>query len=314
MSNKDKDQVTDLSPQGASDYKARIEAAKSGRIPVGGAEMPSIPRLDQAPPGSGDRHLGVQQAHQQMQRGDIKKWSAMTAEEYQKAVEEGSLVPGVGSAYAANQPSRVAPKAPEDSSPEGVVNPPRPEGGLRPETKKQLEEMAAAASKKEDEGDDDEEYFSKLSEATKDILNNKERRQAIEDKIRDELDFENLILNQELRQRVPIRKGFEPTFRTLSAEEDLFVKRIIGDDSGSDRYVLDRYIVMNLTCGLYALNNKPLPTHIGDSGKPDKDLFYKKLEAVLKYPLVLIADLSANFTWFNERVQKLLSVDEVRRF
>lgn len=305
----DKKGTTDLSPAGAGDYAKRIAAAKQGKTPIGGVEMPSMPRLDQPPPGApADRHMGVQQAHTQQAR--MQK--AMTPEQYQKAVEEGQVRDGVGGAYYANQPPPM-----EKTSQDGPVNPPKPGGGLSQETVAGLEAVAEANQAEEDEESeelDDEEYFSELGEATKDIIQNKQRRKAIEEKIVDELNFEDLILHQELRQEVPILKGFRPTYRTPTAQEDLFVKRLIGQESGSDRYVIDKYTIMNLCCGLFMLNKKPLPSHLDNNGRPDEKLFQAKLDFILKYPVVLIADLSANFVWFQERVQTLLAIDKVKDF
>jgi hypothetical protein len=202
---------------------------------------------------------------------------------------------------------------------EEPVNPPREGGGLRPETMEQLEKVAEANAEgeekpdKESEDDDDFDY-SQLGLATKDIIANKARREAIEAKIKEEMNFEDLIVHQEIRQEVPILPKFSPTFRTPSGNEDLFVKRLISDEEGSDRYVMDKYAAMGVCCGLYAINGKPLPSHLDKDGIPDKDLFDKKMQVIMRYPLVLLADLSANFTWFTERVQQLLAVDKVQDF
>lgn len=268
--------------------------------------MPSMPRLDQPP--AGDRHTGVQQAAM------ASAHQPMSPDQYQQAVESGQATPGVGAAYPANQPNQQTASG-EDGAP---LNPPRPEGGLRPETKQQLEEMAEASAKEEEEKrrkeEEDEEFFASLGEATNDILNNKERRLAIEEKITDELSFDDLMDHQELRQKVPIRKGFVPEYRTCSADEDLEIKRLISDERGSERYILDKFTLMGLCCGLFSINNKPLPSHLDKDGTFNESMFKAKMSALLRYPLVIVADLSANYVWFQRRVQKLLSVDEVRSF
>lgn len=327
MSKGDPREPVDLSPVGAKDYADRIAAAKQGSVPVGGVPMPNIPRLDEPPPGAPrDRAAGVQQAQAQ-QANAQGMMRAMSPAQYEKAVREGRAVPGVGGALIANQPAgMVPPEMPTEGPPmemsgdgENPVNPPREGGGLRQETVDQLQKVAEANSdKKEDEKveeeEDDDFDYSQLGLATKDILANKERREAIEKKITQEMNFEDLIIHQEIRQEVPILKKFRPTFRTPSGNEDLFVKRLISDEEGSDRYVMDKYAGMGVCCGLYAINGKPLPSHLDKDGIPSKDLFDKKMAIILKYPLVILADLSANFTWFTERVQKLLAVDKVRDF
>lgn len=338
MSKGDPNQPTDLSPAGASDYKQRLQAAQKGHVPLGGAPMPHIPRLDQTPPGAGDRSLGVQQqgaqqaATQAQQRatGLAGMAQAMTPEQHAKAQAAGQIIPGVGSAYMVNQPKGVQIGQPVPTGPEmsrtGAdgqdANPIRPEGGLSPDTLAGLEAVAEAneaevevEDKKVDTDKDFDGFdFEELGSTSRDMLNNKERRDAIEVKITDELDFEGLIIHQELRQRVPILKGFEPMYRTPGGAEDLFVKRLIGKVEGSERYVLDYYTVMGLVCGLYALNDKPLPSHLDKDGEPIEELFDAKMKHILKFPLVIIADLACNFSWFTVRVQKLLGLDKVKDF
>lgn len=310
MTRNDKEQI-DFSPPDTSDYKRRISEAKKGHIPVGGTEMPNIPRLDQAP--QSNRNDGVQT------RGGTKP---MSHEEYLQAVASGQAIQGVGGAYQANQPRGfVAPKVNnptpqmEMTSADGnPVNPPRTEGGLRPETQDALKAVADANSDKNALEKDDEEYLHKLSEETTNILHNKERREYIESKIEDDLNFDDLLFQQELRQRVPIRKNFVPTFRTPSAAEDLFVKRLMSKEEGSAQFIVDKYASMGLVCGLFALNGKPFPDHCDEKRVPKEELFLVKYETILKYPLILIADLNANFVWFEDRVKKLMSLDTIKGF
>ncbi len=305
-----------FSPPDTSEYQKRIDAAKSGHIPVGGVEMPKMPSFDQPPP---KRQEGVQ--------GHAGGPKAMSQEEYAHAVARGQAIPGVGAAYVANQPKGFVPPqvtpqgAMEMTSKDGnPVNPPRAEGGLRPETQAAVAAVAAANvdEKKGDDGKplskEDEDYIAKLADQTDDILRNKERREYIEKQITDELSFDDLLFNQELRQRVPIKKNFAPTFRTPSAAEDLFIKRLISKDEGSAQYIIDRYSAMGLVCGLFAINGKTLPDHLDKDKVPQEDLFQKKYDVVMKYPLLIIADLNANFVWFEERVKKLLSLDAIKGF
>lgn len=315
MNTKDSKGQVDFSPPDASEYQKRIAAAKSGHTPVGGAEMPNMPRLDQSP--QQNRHAGVQSGHKTMNQND-----------YVQAVATGQAIPGVGGAYVANQPRGfkpgTAPGTPpmEMTSQDGQpVNPPRTEGGLRSETKEAIKAVAQAnnpeVEKEKDEGISkaDEDYLTKLAEATDDILRNKERRKYIESRIEDELNFEDLLFQQELRQRVPIRKNYAPTFRTPSAEEDLFIKRLIAkDENSSQQYIMDRFATMGLVLGLFDINGKPFPNHLNDKKVPQEDLFLVKYDQIVKYPLIILADLSANFVWFQDRVRGLMSLDQIKGF
>ncbi len=313
MNKDDKRGEVDFTPRSTTDYQRRIEAAKSSsHTPIGGVEMPVVPPLDSVP--SKDRHSGVQK------RSSPGK--PVSPDDLNRAIAAGQAIPGVGAAYPANQPRGFSvPQAPsgppmaitsQDGNP---VNPPRQERSLRPETVEQVQAVAEA-NKKEDTAlsKEDESFFTALSNQTNDILRNKERKAHIEARIEDELNFEDLLYQQELRQKVPIRKDFVPHYRTPSGSEDLFVKRLIGKEEGSPQYIMDKFSLMSLCCGLFAINNKPLPDHLDENKNPKEDLFEKKMAVLMKYPLILLADISANFLWFEERVQKLLSLEQIKNF
>lgn len=345
MSNNDERDVVDLTDPKTAAYRARIAAAKSGSTPVGVVPMPEMPRLDQPVPGAAmDRGLGVQQSHNQASAAQVAQHAAaqgaqppgaqgkhagmMSPDQYQQAVSQGQAIPGVGGGYVANQPAGApAPLAPPTTPMEikghgdQPANPIRAEGGLSQTTVEQLEAVGKAQEaqneaeeEKELAKDVDPEYdYDSLGNVTRDLLSDIERRKAIEKRCTD-MEFEDLILNQELRQEVPIKPGFIPIFRTPSGAEDLYVKRLMGDVEGSDRYIMDKFAVLSLCMGLYALNNQPLPDHRDSKGSIDEDRFNKKMEYILKYPIVLVGDMSTNFMWFNARVQKLLSLDKVKDF
>lgn len=337
--NKDKGVVEFGDPE----YSSRLDAAKKGRVPLGGAPMPTIPRLDESPR---DRHAGVQSA--------AMKHAMLTPEQQAMAVSQGGFIPGVGSAYASNQPKvRANPLAPpgeepppdpgvfQMQAPEGqaFANPPRGEGaGLRPETVAQLEAVAKAnagapapgappaattprdlAKEAEDlakeVGVDDEELnYDEFGNRVRDILSNKQRRELIEKRCLP-MKLEDLLIYQEVKQVVPIVPGkFEPTYRSTSGMEDLFIKRMVGSERGSPQYIADRYAILNLTAGLFAVNGRPLPAHLSADGEPTEDLFNAKLKMLLKFPITVLADLSVNYTWFGKRVQKLLVVDDIKGF
>ena len=329
----DKD-VTNFSPD--AEYQAKIAAAKSGRVPVGVVPTPPIPRFDQAPP---DRYQGVQSARAAQQ--------ILSPAQQEELARQGKFIPGVGSGYAANQPgARSMPQQPEIAVPQQAldqanagqmqqappgqfINPPRPEGtGLSANTVSQLEAIAKAnqeaEARKLDEGlkkdiaeiDSIEDGFEtdEFGNRVKSLINNKERRDTIEKRC-EPMAIDDLITRGEVRQRVPVVPGkFEPTFRSVGGNEDLFVKRQMSSERGSDQYILDKFSVMNLACGLYALNGKPLPSHLDGQGDPDHKLFDAKYKIVSKMPLAMLADLSVNYMWFGRRLQKLFVVDNIKGF
>jgi hypothetical protein len=327
------------------EQKQTMDAIKSRGHPVGGAEEVKIPPLDAEPmKGPDGRPMTMHQqaealrdptnpvspyydpraaeaaqnaAMAQQQRMDPR--SLRTARGGApfggtlppEAARDPNFRPGVGSAYAANQP--------------GLANRPKPQ--LSGETVEGIEALhefnrkAAEAQKKEVEesqeketpaerlakemGIDDPDQFFKQFRDQVDEMNTPELRKAIEDRC-DELSIEQLIEEGELRQAVPIvRSKLIVTYRTISGEEDLSIKRRMYGTEGGDQYIYDLLSMSQLTAGLYAINNRPLPSHLDDARNFNQELFQKKFKIVKSYPLAMLASLSINFTWFDNRTRKL---------
>lgn len=314
MSEGSKNTPTDFGTDSAA--AAAIAAAKQRRVPVGGIPMPTMPRLDQPPP---DNRMGVQRVPGAQR--------ILTQAEREKLEERGQFHPGVGSAYAANQPaSGQLPTSTEGE--ELPIDPklaPRPPGsGLRPETIKELAGVAAANVKSEDEDlkkinkeiDDIDEVFetNEFGERVRSLLGNKERARIIESRCLP-LSLEDLLINGSVQQRVPIVPGkFEPTFRSPQGDENLEILRLMSSVRGSDDYALDLLQLYRLTVGLYAINSKPFPNHLSTDGEFDEELFKKKFNIVKKMALPILADMVVNFGWFARRVQKLTVVDDIKSF
>lgn len=300
--------VVDFS--GDSDYAARIAAAKSGAVPVGGAPMPTIPRLDSQPPDP-----------KAPPRATPSASTLLTPEARAELERQGRLIPGVGSAYAVNQP--LAGTTPPKEGEQTFANPPRPEGaGLRPETVEQLKAVAKQAPEAEEDkiakdlADPEAGFpFDEFSAQARSLINNKRRREIIEARITDRIDLEDLLVHMELRQQVPIIPGrFMPTFRSVGGHEDIWIKRQMGVETGSETYITDRYAMMNLVAGLYAINGKILPSHLDKEGYVDQMAYDAKYRQVLRYPWQILADLSVNYVWFCRRVERAMVVDEIKGF
>lgn len=158
---------------------------------------------------------------------------------------------------------------------------------------------------------DDFEFDSYRRMMEENVLNNPARRKAIEARCRP-MDVVDLITTGEVQQEVPVVPGkYIVTFRSTTGAEDLAIKRLLYDERGTPRYMLDMYSMMSLTLGLYAINRHPLPDHRDEEGNFDTVKFNEKFKLVKGYPLQLIADLSANYAWFDVRVRKLFAVDEL---
>lgn len=313
MSEGNKNTPTDFGSEAAA---AAVAAAKQRRVPVGGVPMPSMPRLDQPPP---DNSKGVQRV--------ASAQRVLTQAERDRLTAQGQFHPGVGSAYAVNQPAIN--RLPTDSEGEELpIDPklaPRPPGsGLRPETIKDLAGVAAANAKTEDEDlkkinkeiEDIDEVFetNEFGERVRSLLGNKERARIIESRCQP-LSLEELLINGSVQQKVPIVPGkFEPTFRSPQGDENLAILRLMSSVRGSDEYVLDLMQIYRLTLGLYSINSKLLPNHLNTDGDFDEELFKKKFKVISKMALPILADMSVNYGWFARRVQKLTVVDDIKSF
>ena len=239
-----------------------------------------------------------------------------------KSNEPVGVVPRPNIPLLQRQASESAPSGLSDSG--GVQ--PRPPGSplLSPKTQAQLEAMAKVqkidAEKLEDtvkeqaEKDKSEELlemfdFNGSNEAER-ILNNKKRRKDIESRC-EPMNFEDLLIRDEVRQRVPIKEGqFEVTYRSLTPEESLFIKQYMAKDQApSDSYTLEKYSICQLCCALVAINGVEFPDHRTTDGSPDTKLFDIKLKKLLKKSGYILADLGLNYMWFDVRVRKLINPD-----
>lgn len=164
-------------------------------------------------------------------------------------------------------------------------------------------------------GDLDDYQVSRLKSALfKDMLNNETQRDIIEARLQP-LDLGDLIITGRVTQVVPVTPHrFEPEFQSYDGEDDLVVKRLIGEESGqatSDRYILDKYQLMGLTIALRSLNKRQLPDYRDHNGKFDDNLFWSKYAIVSRFNYHMLASLMVNWFWFDMRVRRLFRAEEL---
>lgn len=203
---------------------------------------------------------------------------------------------------------------------------------LRPETKEQLQaalqagKQQAEAAQQQSEATDlkaqEEARLQALFEGfdfdggrnqADKILDNKKRRKEIEERCAP-MDFEDLLMQDEVTQKVPILPGkFEPRFRSLRPIETLYLKqRMAKETVQTDQYLGEKYNLMLLCCSLVDINGAPLPDHRRHSQtgfEVEDKLFNEKLAALMQKSAYIIADLSVNYIWFDLRVRRLLNPD-----
>jgi len=209
---------------------------------------------------------------------------------------------------------------------------------LSPETAEQLKAVAEANEQTEEEessfqlGGDS--TSDDLEEAVRDavagttnfeaasfneqrrILMDKDRKTKIEEKL-EELDISDMITKREIRQKIPIIPGkLSYTFRTFNQHENLFCMGYVYDHPGSALQAEELLNTCKLVCSLVEMNGTPLPEHRKFAGTPKEEIdnaaFEKKFQLVGSFPTQMLADMSVQAVWFEERVNKLFSLDNLK--
>lgn len=327
--------------------KQRMSDLKQPRQPLGGAPEVKIPPLQADPLEGGgsmnDQAEALRDPTNPMsptynpQLAQMAKEGALGPQPTVKAPQGAfrTLPPeaqqdprfrqGVGSMIAANQPQLQQGQAP------GAVD----HDGYKPnlsqeslasmkaletfqlqaqktqDTKPPTPEQKKAAEETKKGIDDDAQMMDELQnmlgdDTVWDKMNNPDRKKRIEDNL-DPMEFTDIIMHGEVRQDVPIRKGLTFTFRTASGAEDLAVKRLMFTESGSDRYMVDKYSIMQLTLALVGINGQELPSHLTEDKKFDEEKYTKKFEKVVQFPIEFIAEAGLQYIWFHERVRDLFN-------
>jgi hypothetical protein len=242
-----------------------------------------------------------------------------------EAAQDPQFRPGVGSAYAANQPGLQTPQgkpgAPQlsEETVEGLQALKEFNSQAQQTQEKQAEEAAqehvekGSGDRLADELGLDDDFMKEMRERRQD-LDTQELKEAIESRL-EPMSIDQMIEDSELRQYVPIvRNKFVALFRTISGEEDLAVKReLYKERNAPDIYLFDKMHMMQLTAGIFEINGKPLPDHLNDRRRFDKDMFKIKFAKVNAFPLPMLASLSINYTWFDRRARKLfVDLDELK--
>ena len=202
---------------------------------------------------------------------------------------------------AKNRPQEPEPEAPEAQAPA------RP--SVAEETKAELEEASRAF---------EPDLALDMAEIT-DIrqgMMSEERRKDIESRL-SELDIADMIMKREIQQEIPvIPNKLVVTLRTFNQRENIWVLKYLYDFPGSPAYTQELLNTCRLVCGLVAINGQYLPDHRKDVGKPTEDIvredFEKKFFHVASFPVQLVADLSVQSLWFQDRVDKLFTLDTLK--
>jgi len=242
----------------------------------------------------------------------------------EEAREDPSFVPGVGSMIAANQPHLRRPEtdgyrpALSDKSKAAIETLAAFQAQAQQVQTRTAEEPTEEDKKRQVDASNlgkvvaktEENLYEELKDILGDgpqfnLLNNPERKKTIEGRLAP-MSITDIIVYGEVRQNVVVVPDkLVVAYRSVSAEEDLAIKQMMFGEAGGDRYLMDKYTIMQLTLALVSINGDELPTHLDDKKKFKEDLFRKKFEKVVRFPIQWIADLGIQYLWFDERVRKL---------
>lgn len=154
-----------------------------------------------------------------------------------------------------------------------------------------------------------------------DVLNNPDQRKIIRARCK-QLDIEDLIVKNKVSQDVPIVVDsktqvhrFWVQYTSMTGEEDLALKRLIMIESKAvevtERYLLDKYAFMSMTCGITRINGNPAPGHMDERGDFNDAKFWEKFNWMMKRPLHMLASIGLNHAWFEIDVRKLFVAEKL---
>jgi hypothetical protein len=260
-------------------------------------------------------------------------------EEFSRMVEEGQpMVHGIGSGYAANQalagapidPDRVTKRqetedglralaeaqaqaqadgplqpaspqpVPEDTAPEPIEEP------IETPEEKTLEETLESLPR-----DEQAALLAEIKNRRRNVL----RREEIEGRLTP-LDLGTVLTTQDAIQDVPVVPDeLVLTLRGLSGHEDSFAKdwswRETTNDSSNVYYQTRLYLMTAVLC-VTKINGRPIMDHRGEDGRVDEKKFQEKMVFMLRYPMPLLAEIAANYAWFEDRVRDLFDYESVK--
>jgi hypothetical protein len=149
------------------------------------------------------------------------------------------------------------------------------------------------------------------------ILASKERREKIE-KTLEPMNIEDMVMKREIRQVIKvIPNKLHYTLRTFNQEEHLFcLQYVFEHGSSSNMHAEELLNTCKLVCSILSINDALFPEHRESPGnsdeKVDRDRFEKKLQTLSKLPVQMLGDLSIQTIWFNDRINNLFSLDNLK--
>lgn len=230
----------------------------------------------------------------------------------------GAPPPGVGSAYAVNQPAGGAKLSEETVK------------GIEAQRKAQAE--AEAKEKAEQEKRQAEQEAAAVAEQTKTfaewgspedsalralIENNPFLEPGIKEAIEANLapiKLSDLMMGRG-RQVVPILPDLEVEFQTMKGSEDLLCKQLLREDFDTlQSFFNNKTTALNLAVSLVRVNEVYLPAleDVAAGNRATEKTILARYEKVTDLPLQLMALLAIHLTWFDVRVKRTLTPSKLK--
>lgn len=317
-------------PSAAAKYKAGVEARRSGlqqsRAQPG---LPSVSEADAAWRANEDGKATPAQIRESLDNLRKAEAAQKTADEPQQEAPSTEELTGTFAELAAVK-ARADKKAESDAKKffEDVDKHARENGeetsaeagfgvdgdeaegeGLNEETQKALGRM------------DKLQLNKLLMQIANDPINNEEQ-QKIADKLAEEddpLDIGDIISKNVAEQWVPINSKLRVRFRQPSPWEEHEIRRLISEmvEKGlvEEGLSAEVYGLMTTVAALKQINDNLLPSQIKGRGANqsfDAEAFLRKYETIRRMPTALIHSLTTHAWWFDQRVRKLFTMDNLK--
>lgn len=142
------------------------------------------------------------------------------------------------------------------------------------------------------------------------------RKELVESRLQP-INFGDLVMQGDVVQEIPIRDDFRIELRTMKEYENLYVVQKLYGVAGSNAYVQEMIGLYRATCSLVSINGNVLPdhrVHIGDMLQEDVDekKFEHKLKIMKRLALPILIEIGIQYDWLVERVNKLLSIEALK--
>lgn len=166
---------------------------------------------------------------------------------------------------------------------------------------------------------DDLELEAMMRNMRQDMINNDKQRDIIEAKVKP-MNLADGITTGEYRQLVPIKEGLEVLFRSVSPMENEEIRRMVIEMQLKDERLanlsVDRLTLMQTVAAIVHVNGQTMPTHLKNTGTIEaeflEETFKKKYAIFSSYPSALLHVLATHAYWFDLRVRKLFTMDELK--